>query len=77
LFDEIHLGRRDAFSPSGLGYTDVANYRWQAGKQEGTIQALRKLKEIAKKSKKEFEAETYGMELPDVEVLIRRALGGR
>ena len=77
LFDQIHTSRREAFSPSGLGYTDAANYRWQAGKQAGTVQALRKLKDIAKKSKQEFETETYGMELPDVNVLIRRALGGR
>jgi hypothetical protein len=77
LFDEIHKGRTYAFSPSGLGYTDPANYRWQAGKEAGTVQALRKLKDISTKSKKEFEAQTYGMELPDVNTLIRRAIGGR
>lgn len=77
LFDEIHKGRASAFSPSGLGYTDVANYRWQAGKAVGTIQALRKLKDISTKSKKEFESQTYGMELPNVNTLIRRALGAR
>jgi hypothetical protein len=77
LFEEIHQGRSYAFSPSGLGYSDAANYRWQANKEAGNIQALRKLKEIASKSKKEFEVETYGMELPDVNTLIRRAIGGR
>lgn len=77
LFDEIHKGRSYAFSPSGLGYSDAANYRWQANKEAGNIQALRKLKDIATKSKKEFEVETYGMELPDVNTLIRRAIGGR
>lgn len=77
LFDEIHKGRSYAFSPSGAGYMDPSNYRWQAGKEAGTIQALRKLKDISLKGKKEFEAQTYGMELPDVNTLIRRAIGGR
>jgi len=77
LFEEIHHGRGNAFSPSGLGYADPANYRWQAGKEAGTVQALTKLKTISTKSKKEFEAQTYGMELPDVNTLIRRAVGGR
>lgn len=77
LFDEIHHGRTYSFSPSGQGYMDIYNYRWQAGKSAGTIQALRKLKDIASKGQKQFEAETYGMELPDVNTLIRRALGAR
>jgi hypothetical protein len=77
LFEDIHQGRKYAFSPSGLGYSDIHNYRWQAGKSAGTIQALRKLKDIGKASKKEYEAKTYGMELPDANTLIRRALGAR
>lgn len=77
LFDELHHGRTYAFSPSGQGYMDIYNYRWQAGKSAGTIQALRKLKDIASKGRKEFETQTYGMELPDVNTLIRRALGAK
>jgi hypothetical protein len=77
LFEDIHQGRKYAFSPTGLGYSDVHNYRWQAGKSVGTIQALRKLKDIGTASKKEYEASTYGMELPDANTLIRRALGAR
>lgn len=77
LFDEIHHGRNYAFSPSGQGYMDIYNYRWQAGKAAGTIQALRKLKDIAIKGRKEFEAQTYGMVLPDVNTLVRRALGAK
>ena len=77
LFEEIHRGRGNAFSPSGLGYADPANYRWQAGKVAGTVQALSKLKTISTMSKKECEAQTYGMELPDVNTLLRRAVGGR
>lgn len=77
LFEDIHSGRKYAFSPSGLGYSDIHNYRWQAGKAAGTVQALRQLKDIGKASKKEYEAKTYGMELPDANTLIRRALGAR
>lgn len=77
LFDEIHHGRNYAFSPSGQGYMDIYNYRWQAGKSAGSIQALRKLKDIASKGRKEFETQTYGMELPDVNTLVRRALGAK
>ena len=77
LFDEIHKGRTTAFSEYGGGYSDIANYRWQAGKQAGIVQALRKLKDISVKGRKSFESQTYGMELPDVNTLVRRALGGR
>lgn len=74
LFEEIHKGRSHAFSPGGHGYGDVANYRWQAGKAAGTVQALKKLKDISSESKKEFESKTYGMQMPDASTLIRRAI---
>lgn len=77
LFDMIHQARKTAFSPSGQGYADVANYRWQAGKSAGIMQALKQLKELNTKSKKEFEAATYGMELPDASTLVRRALSAK
>ena len=74
LFDAIHHGRGFAFSKSGLGYEDFANYRWQSGKASGLIPALKTMKEISTKSRQEFESQTYGMTLPDVKVLVRRAL---
>lgn len=73
LFDQIHEGRKYAFSEAGAGYLDYANYRWQAGKEAGIVQALAKLKEIADLSTRDFSAATYGIELPDVSTLIRRA----
>ena len=73
LFEDIHMGRRYAFSESGQGYLDYNNYRWQAGKEAGIVQALAKLKEIADMSSREFSAASYGIELPDVSTLIRRA----
>jgi hypothetical protein len=74
LFDDIHEGRKYAFSPAGQGYIDYANYRWQAGKASGIVPALKKLKEVSKQSKQEFAAQTYGVELPDTNTLIRRAI---
>ena len=77
LFDEMHHGRTYAFSPGGQGYMDMYNYRWQAGKSAGIVQALRQLKDISSSGRKSFEESTYGMELPDTSVLIRRALGAK
>lgn len=77
LFEDLHYGRHSAFSREGLGYADIANHRWQAGKAAGTVQALKKLKDISTKSRKEFESATYGMVLPDTNTLVRRALGAK
>lgn len=74
LFEDIHKGRKIAFSPGGQGYADYYNYRWQAGKQAGIVPALRKLKDLQKEAKGAFAASTYGVELPDTGTLIRRAL---
>lgn len=73
LFEDIHQGRKYAFSESGSGYLDYNNYRWQAGKEAGIVQALAKLKEISDMSARDFSAATYGIELPNVSTLIRRA----
>jgi len=73
LFDDIHQGRKYAFSPAGQGYIDYANYRWQAGKSSGIVPALKRFKEVSKQSKHDFAAQTYGVQLPDASVLIRRA----
>jgi hypothetical protein len=74
LFEEIHQGRKAAFSPSGAGYLDYANYRWQSGKESGIVPALKKIKEISNETEKEFNVRTYGVELPDASVLVRRAI---
>ena len=72
MFEDIHSRRGDAFGPSGEGYGDFNNYRWQSGKRSGVIAALKGFHEIHKNSKKLFNEETYGMELPDASILIRR-----
>jgi hypothetical protein len=73
LFDLIHQGRKVAFSESGEGYLDWTNYRWQANKSNGVIQALQKLKDISENAAQSFEQATYGVKLPDTSTLIRRA----
>jgi hypothetical protein len=73
MFKDIHESRKGAFSPTGAGYADFANYRWQAGKQHGTVPALKKLHSMAKEAESKFATETYGVELPDTNTLIRRA----
>jgi hypothetical protein len=73
LFEDIHHSRRYAFSPSGGGYADVYNYRWQAGKKYGTVPALRQMHDYWKEYKDKQAEETYGIDLPDTQTLIRRA----
>lgn len=73
LFEDIHKSRRYAFRPDGKGYFDFYNYRWQAGKKYGTVPALRQMSEYWSAYKAQQAEETYGIELPDTQTLIRRA----
>jgi hypothetical protein len=73
LFDEIHSGRREAFGPTGEGYSDFHNYRWQSAKASGAVPLLRKLKEHADSRKTSVDVSTYGVSLPDTDTLVRRA----
>jgi hypothetical protein len=72
LYEEVHKGRKLAFSPTGEGYEDWHNYRWQAGKQGGTIEALKTLVDYQKTLKYDSEEALYGVKLPDARTLIRR-----
>jgi hypothetical protein len=73
LYDSLHSERSTAFSPSGEGYSDFANYRWQSGKQSGVIQSLRSLKEEMDAEDESLNTSKYGVDLPDANTLIRRA----
>ena len=77
LYEDIHSGRKHAFSESGKGYGDWFNYRWQSGKRSGIVQGLQKLKELKESDFKTFSEKTYGSELADANVLIRRAASQR
>lgn len=73
LYNEIHENRSLAFSTEGEGYGDFNNYRWQAGKRLGTINALRAIQQHVKQSTEAEAKNLYGVELPDSSTLIRRA----
>lgn len=73
FYDSVHSERSNAFSPSGEGYSDFANYRWQAGKQSGVIQSLRSLKKEMDAQDEALNKSKYGVDLPDANTLIRRA----
>jgi hypothetical protein len=75
MFDDIHLGRQNAFGPGGSGYGDWYNFRWQAHKQAGTMQALHSLATIESESRKAKEADLYGAPLDTAaEALTKAAL---
>lgn len=73
MFEDIHMGRRLAFSTDGEGYADFHNYRWQAAKRDGTIQALKPIHARAMAIMEEEAQAKYGVDLPDTTTLIRRA----
>lgn len=73
LLDVVHHNRRNAFSRTGAGYDDYHNYIWQAGKKSGWIPALREIKDYHEAASQEAYTQTYGVELPDTNTLIRRA----
>jgi hypothetical protein len=60
LFDSIHLGRHNAFGPGGSGYGDYYNFRWQAHKQAGTMQALHDVAELRSTAREAYEKNLYG-----------------
>lgn len=73
LFDDIHLGRKQAFGPDGQGYGDFYNFRWQAHKRFGTVQALNQIATARKSAKDSYETETYGQPLDTAEQALTKA----
>lgn len=60
LYDDIHEGRKQAFSPMGAGYYDYYNVRWQAHKRAGTEQSLNAIKKIRDSAREAEEIARYG-----------------
>ncbi|WP_064273658.1 hypothetical protein [Streptomyces sp. RTd22] len=73
LFDDIHLGRRAAFSPGGSGYGDFANYRWQAAKESGAVETLRSMKDVQVDTLNQVETDTWGQPITDAQFALRNA----
>jgi hypothetical protein len=74
LFSDIHTGRRDAFGPSGLGYGDWANFRWQSAKQSGAIGALKKIVEVGDIDQQREDLRLYGGPVASSDEALRAAL---
>lgn len=77
LFDEIHLGRRAAFSQTGKGYGDFNNFRWQAAKRSGAIAGLSSILDQEKQHEENADAELYGGPIASSDVLMNRMLFNR
>lgn len=73
LFDSIHLGRKQAFAPDGDGYGDYYNFRWQAHKEAGTVQALNTLATADVEAKKAQETDLYGALIDDAATALAKA----
>ncbi len=73
LFDDIHLGRHQAFGAGGKGYGDYYNFRWQAHKESGTVQALNTLAQMDTEARKEEQTELYGAPLDDAATALAKA----
>ena len=73
MYSEIHNNRSQAFSPTGEGYADFNNYRWQAAKRNGTLDLLKAVRKSSEQHITTTNLDLYGVDLPDVSTLIRRA----
>jgi hypothetical protein len=73
LFNDIHLGRHNAFNANGEGYGDYYNYRWQAHKEAGTVQSLYDLATVGSEARKAQQTDTYGAPLDDAATSLAKA----
>lgn len=72
-FRDIHDGRRDAFSATGEGYSDWANFRWQAQKASGGIAALQKIIAADDIARVQQEQTLYGTRVMPADEALRSA----
>lgn len=77
LFDDIHLGRKEAFAEQGHGYADWHNYRWQSAKKNGVVQGLAGILTAADEQRRENDLKLYGGNLKSADDLVRRAAMGK
>lgn len=77
LYDDIHIGRRQAFGEFGEGYGDWHNYRWQSHKQNGIAKALHELAKMRTDHLTSTQQRVYGHALPSTEDATISALTWR
>jgi hypothetical protein len=73
FFQDVHHGRQQAFSPTGEGYRDWHNFRWQAHKRNGVLPAMHALAALHEESNKESEVARYGHALASTEQALTTA----
>jgi hypothetical protein len=73
LYDDIHTGRRAAFSEQGEGYGDFANFRWQAAKKFGTAQGLHAVWAARHSGQSNYETASYGAPIGTAAETLRTA----
>jgi len=73
FFHDLHSGRREAFAPGGSGYADWHNFRWQAHKRFGTVEALHALAALKEEADKQSQEEIYGSPLASTEQAMSTA----
>lgn len=73
MYDDIHHGRREAFTEFGSGYGDWHNFRWQSHKANGIVPALRKIAEEHQAVDEQHQRQLYGRVLTDPEHDLIRA----
>lgn len=72
-FEDIHSGRREAFSPQGAGYRDWHNFRWQAHKRNGVIPVVHALAQQYATAQEESDLARYGTALASTEQALATA----
>ncbi|MEV4575974.1 hypothetical protein AB0K16_22280 [Nonomuraea jabiensis] len=74
LFEDIHKGRQAAFGPGGKGYSDWANFRWQAHKASGIGPALADIANVSRSAMAEASTALYGGPVKDANSALTDAL---
>lgn len=74
LYRTLHSMRGRSFTASGGGYGDRNNFLWQASKRDGWLSPIKELHIHRRNIRSDNDVSTYGVELPGVDVLMRRAM---
>lgn len=73
LFQDIHQGRREAFSEQGHGYGDFHNFRWQEAKKNGVVESLAQITQVGESARTAEETKKYGAPITSADELLSRA----
>lgn len=77
LYNDMHAGRREAFSGQGKGYYDWHNFRWQAAKDSGALETLKDIIGISIRNQQHTNTELYGGEIKSADEALSEAMNLR